>query len=319
MAVSAGIHLFAAAGSKPHNRSIFLTSLRLEIKHSCPRSSLRLLLPPSIISLSSHRRGLFTSASSAATEFSEDLEEEDAFAEHRGDEEPEAAGQQHRDDSPPSRSIESRRLYVGNLPFTTTYSELSEIFSQAGKIDQVEIIYGRTTNRSRGFAFVTMDTAEDANSAILMLDGSQIGGRTVKVNFPEVPRGGEREVMGPKLRANSRLYADSPHKIYAGNLGWTVTSEELRDAFSAYSGLLGVKVIYERDSGRSRGFGFITFASADECLSALESMNGKMVMGRPLRLNLASDKAKSAASSLVEASATSEGSEIGVDQESSSI
>lgn len=99
----------------------------------------------------------------------------------------------------------------------------------------------------------------------------------MKVNFPEVPKGGEREVMGPKLRANSGGYVNSPHKIYVGNLGWKVTSEALRDAFSNNSGLLGAKVIYERDSGRSRGFGFVTFVSAAESQSALEAMNGKVV------------------------------------------
>lgn len=97
------------------------------------------------------------------------------------------------------------------------------------------------------------------------------------MNFPEVPKGGEREVIGPKLSANSRGYVNSPHKLYAGNLGWKVTAEALRDAFSACSGLLGTKVIYERDSGRSRGFGFVTFVSASECQAALEAMNGKVV------------------------------------------
>lgn len=94
----------------------------------------------------------------------------------------------------------------------------------------------------------------------------------MKVNFPEVPRGGEREVMGPRMR--SRGYIDSPHKIYAGNLGWTVTSENLRNAFSAQPGILSAKVIFERDTGRSRGFGFVSFASAEEAQAAMEAMNG---------------------------------------------
>ena len=95
----------------------------------------------------------------------------------------------------------------------------------------------------------------------------------MKVNFPEVPKGGERAVMGPKIRNSNRVFVDSPHKIYAGNLSWRITSEGLRDAFSDQPGVLGAKVIYERDSGRSRGFGFLSFASADDAESALKAMN----------------------------------------------
>lgn len=96
----------------------------------------------------------------------------------------------------------------------------------------------------------------------------------MRVNFPEVPKGGERKVMGPKIRNSNLNFVDTPHKIYAGNLGWGVTTQGLRDAFANQEGFLSAKVIYERDSGRSRGFGFITFSSADAAESALAAMNG---------------------------------------------
>lgn len=144
------------------------------------------------------------------------------------------------------------------------------------KRKNLQIVYDRVTDRSRGFAFITMASSEDAKAAIRMFDGSQIGGRTVKVNFPEVPRGGEREVMGPRMRANSRGYVDSPYKVYAGNLRWTVTSESLKDAFSDQPGVLSARIVYERDTGRSRGYGFIAFASPEDAQSAIEKMNGKV-------------------------------------------
>lgn len=102
----------------------------------------------------------------------------------------------------------------------------------------------------------------------------QIGGRTSRVNFPEVPRGGEREVMTPKIRSSYQGYVDSPYKIYAGNLSWSLTSQALRDAFSQQPGYLSAKVIYDRDSGRSRGFGFITFSAAEHVESALAALDG---------------------------------------------
>lgn len=97
------------------------------------------------------------------------------------------------------------------------------------------------------------------------------------MNFPEVPRGGEREVMGPKVRNSSRGFIESPHKIYAGNLGWGVTSQGLRDAFADQRGILSAKVIYERNSGRSRGFGFVSFETAEDAEFALSAMNGVVI------------------------------------------
>ncbi|KAL2464077.1 33 kDa ribonucleoprotein [Forsythia ovata] len=195
------------------------------------------------------------------------------------------------DEGVESQSAEAGRLYVGNLPFSMTSSQLSEIFAEAGRVVSVEIVYDRVTDRSRGFAFVTMGSAEEAKEAIRLFDGSQIGGRTAKVNFPEVPRGGEREVMAPKIRSSYQGFVDSPHKLYAGNLSWTLTSQGLREAFADQPGFLSAKVIFDRESGRSRGFGFISFASAEEVESALNAMNGVELEGRPLRLNLAEQRA----------------------------
>lgn len=79
--------------------------------------------------------------------------------------------------------------------------------------------------------------------------------------------------MGPKIRSSYRGFVDSPYKIYAGNLSWRLTSEGLRDVFSDQAGLLGAKVIYERNSGRSRGFGFLSFGSAEDAETALNAMN----------------------------------------------
>ncbi|GAV72524.1 LOW QUALITY PROTEIN: RRM_1 domain-containing protein, partial [Cephalotus follicularis] len=180
------------------------------------------------------------------------------------------------------------RLYVGNLSSSMTSSQFAGVFGEVGRVVNVEIVYDRVTDRSRGFGFVRMWSVEEAK-AILLFDGSQVGGRTVKVNFSEVPRGGEREVMGPRIGSSYQGFVDSPHKIYAGNLGWGLTSQGLRDAF-ADSGLLSARIIYDRNSGKSRGFSFITFETAENVEYALNAMNGVEVEGRPLRLNLASER-----------------------------
>ncbi|KAF5737400.1 33 kDa ribonucleoprotein [Tripterygium wilfordii] len=212
-------------------------------------------------------------------------EEEDPETETQGFEEEQGGGGEIEQNE--SESNGEGRLYVGNLPYSMTTSQLVEVFREAGRVVSAEIIYDRVTDRSRGFGFVTMGSIEEAKEAIRMFTGSQIGGRTVKVNFSEVPKGGEREVMGPRIRKSNRDFVDSPHKIYAGNLGWRLTSEDLRDAFANQPGVLSAKVVYERDSGRSRGYGFVSFESAEHVKSVLNAMNGVEVEGRPLRLNLA--------------------------------
>lgn len=177
---------------------------------------------------------------------------------------------------------------MGGLPYSMTSSQLAEIFGEAGQVRSVEIVYDKViTDRSRGFGFVTMGSIDEAKEAIRMFDGRQVGVRALKVNFPEVPRGGERKFIWRKIRSTNRSFVDTPHKIFAGNLHRSVTSEDLSNAFAKQPGFLSAKVNCERETGRSRCFGFISFSSAEAVESAVQAMNGKELEGRPLRLSVA--------------------------------
>ena len=74
------------------------------------------------------------------------------------------------------------KLYVGNLPFNTTENELQEIFSQAGAVQEVTLMQDRFTGKSRGFAFVTMSSDEEAQNAISKFNGHTMDGRPMTVN-----------------------------------------------------------------------------------------------------------------------------------------
>ena len=76
----------------------------------------------------------------------------------------------------------SKKLYVGNLPFTSTEEELRTLFGQHGSVDSVNVITDRETGQARGFAFVEMSEPSAASDAIKALDGTQLGGRALKVN-----------------------------------------------------------------------------------------------------------------------------------------
>ena len=82
------------------------------------------------------------------------------------------------------------KLYVGNLSFNTTENELQELFSQAGTVQEVSLMQDKFTGKSRGFAFVTMGSEEDAQNAISKLNGQTVEGRPLTVNEarPREPR-----------------------------------------------------------------------------------------------------------------------------------
>jgi RNA recognition motif-containing protein len=85
----------------------------------------------------------------------------------------------------------STKLYVGNLPYETTESDLQALFESAGAVATVSIVRDRATGQARGFAFVEMSDAESAQKAINELDKHQYGGRNLTVNEarPMTPRG----------------------------------------------------------------------------------------------------------------------------------
>jgi len=77
----------------------------------------------------------------------------------------------------------STNLYVGNLSFTTDSAELESLFAPHGRVTKAQVINDRDTGRSRGFGFVEMDSAEEAQAAISSLNGKDMGGRQLTVNL----------------------------------------------------------------------------------------------------------------------------------------
>ena len=100
----------------------------------------------------------------------------------------------------------STKLYVGNLPYEATESDLQTLFESAGQVSTVNIIRDRATGQARGFAFVEMSDAESAQRAISELDKHQYGGRSLTVNEakPMAVRGSGGGGFGGRQRRESR-------------------------------------------------------------------------------------------------------------------
>lgn len=108
-----------------------------------------------------------------------------------------------------------RRLYVGNLPYSATEDQLTELFSRAGKVDSVRVMRDMATGRARGFAFVDMGSDEDAQRAISEFHEKPMDGRALVVNEAR-PKpeggfgggGGRSGGGGPRGGGGGRSYDD---------------------------------------------------------------------------------------------------------------
>lgn len=79
-------------------------------------------------------------------------------------------------------------------------------------------------------------------------------------------------------------------KLYVGNLAWATNSDGLREQFAQFGEITDAVVVTDRDTGRSRGFGFVTFADAEAAQAAISALDGQQLDGRPLRVSEAKER-----------------------------
>ncbi|KAL8480711.1 hypothetical protein ACS0TY_027306 [Phlomoides rotata] len=164
------------------------------------------------------------------------------------------------------------KVFVGNLPFSIDSAALADLFQQAGNVEVVEVIYDKTTGRSRGFGFVTMSTVAEAEAAAQQLNGYELDGRTLRVNHgPPPPKSENSSFEGGR---GPRRSSDNTNKLHVGNLGWDVDNVALETMFSEHGNVKEARVVYDRENGRSRGFGFVTYSSPEEVNSAIDNLDG---------------------------------------------
>jgi len=106
--------------------------------------------------------------------------------------------------------------------------------------------------------------------------------------------------IGSHTRFSKRAFApcakkvriDMSSRLYVGNLSFNATSESIREAFGQHGTVTDVHVVMDRETGRSRGFAFVTMGNDNEASAAIAAMNGAMLDGRALRVNEAEERAK---------------------------
>ncbi|KAK1290060.1 hypothetical protein QJS10_CPB18g00609 [Acorus calamus] len=176
---------------------------------------------------------------------------------------------------------EEAKLFVGNLPYDLDSERLAALFEKAGVVEVAEVIYNRETDKSRGFGFVTMSTIEEAEKAVEMFNRYDVNGRLLTVN-KAAPRGSQPERIPRSFEPSFRLYV--------GNLPWQVDDARLEQVFSEHGKVVEARVVYDRETGRSRGFGFVTMASETELDDAIAALDGQNLDGRAIRVNVAEER-----------------------------
>lgn len=100
----------------------------------------------------------------------------------------------------------SKKLYVGNIPYTFTEKDLTEIFSAAGTVTSARIITDRFTGRGKGFGFVEMSSDEEGFNAINTVNGTQVGGRSIVVSEARIRKDNEHGERGDRSDRPPRTF-----------------------------------------------------------------------------------------------------------------
>ncbi|XP_051123237.1 28 kDa ribonucleoprotein, chloroplastic-like [Andrographis paniculata] len=193
----------------------------------------------------------------------------------------EAVGDAGESDGVYEEPSEEAKVYVGNLPYEVDSANLAKLFEDAGVVEIAEVIYNRETDQSRGFGFVTMSTVEEAEKAVELFHRYDMNGRLLTVN-KAAPRGSKPE-------RQPRVFEPS-FRIYVGNLPWSVDDARLEELFSEHGKVVSARVVADRESGRSRGFGFVVMSSEPEMNDAIASLDGQTLDGRAIRVNVAEER-----------------------------
>jgi len=155
-----------------------------------------------------------------------------------------------------------RKLFIGGLSWQTTEESLKEYFESLGfKIEKAIIMKDKVTGRSRGFGFVTLVNIEDIDKVVA---AKLHLGRKIEA---------KRAIPKREMENNSR-------KFFVGGIPIQLTVQEFRKYFETFGMVTDVQIMTERNSGHSRGFGFVTFDDdnvARQVLAAKHTILGKTV------------------------------------------
>ncbi|KDQ63850.1 hypothetical protein JAAARDRAFT_189377 [Jaapia argillacea MUCL 33604] len=173
-------------------------------------------------------------------------------------------------------------LYVGNLSPRVTEYMLTEIFAVAGPVQHVKIIPDRNYQHGGlNYGFVEYMDMRAAETALQTLNGRKIFDTEIRVNWA--------------YQGNQNKEDTSNHyHVFVGDLSPEVNDEVLGKAFAAFGTLSDARVMWDMNSGKSRGYGFLAFRDKTDAEQAIATMNGEWLGSRAIRVNWANQKTQGA-------------------------
>nr|CAD1837725.1 unnamed protein product [Ananas comosus var. bracteatus] len=171
------------------------------------------------------------------------------------------------------------KLFIGGISWETNEDRLREYFQSFGEVVEAVIMRDRTTGRARGFGFIVF--ADPSVAERVVMEKHMIDGRMVEAK-KAIPRDDNQAIN----KSNGSAHGSSPspgriRKIFVGGLPSTVTEADFKKYFDQFGTIVDVVVMYDHNTQRPRGFGFITFDSEDAVdralLKTFHELNGKMV------------------------------------------
>ncbi|XWS31051.1 hypothetical protein CRYUN_Cryun23aG0043900 [Craigia yunnanensis] len=173
---------------------------------------------------------------------------------------------------------ENGKLFIGGISWDTNENRLKEYFSSFGEVVEAVIMKDRTTGRARGFGFIVFTDPAVAESVIK--EKHNIDGRMVEAK-KAVPRDDQNIMSRSTTSIHGSPGPGRTRKIFVGGLASTVTENDFKKYFDQFGNITDVVVMYDHNTQRPRGFGFITYDSEEAVdkvlLKNFHELNGKMV------------------------------------------
>ncbi len=166
----------------------------------------------------------------------------------------------------------SADVFVGNIDRSLTSADLKDLFSQFSSVERARIVTEKATGESKGFGFVTFSDPQEATAAITQLNGHEWSGRALTVS-PARPKDSSPR---PRDRGKNNSFAGPTgvKELYVTGLSHEYSSDDLRNLFSKHGNVLNAKVILDRETKQSRGFGFVQMSNVTENQDAIAALDG---------------------------------------------
>ncbi|CAI2738182.1 unnamed protein product [Dicrocoelium dendriticum] len=190
---------------------------------------------------------------------------------------------EHRQKSPELTPEErdARTVFVWQLSARIRQRDLEDFFTSVGKIRDVRLIMDNKTKRSKGIAYVEFREVESAQLA-LGLTGTRLLGVPIQIQQSHA----EKNRMNAIPSAPRPVQQNKgPMKLYIGSLHYNITEEMLKGIFEPFGKIDDIKLIKDPATGRSQGYGFVTYNNSDDAKKALDQLNGFELAGRPMKVN----------------------------------